>query len=102
MNDRLPYESFVIAPHAGLPYSKGVMAKTLMVTGIHPARAYALAQQIERELIESGTAQDAGDGLFELAAAVLREHEVPAPTEELEMRIRAAVRSGAVRATAMA
>jgi 2-phosphoglycerate kinase len=75
MNDRLPYESFVIAPHAGLPYSKGVMAKTLMVTGIHPARAYALAQQIERELIESGTAQDAGDGLFELAAAVLREHE---------------------------
>ena len=52
MNDRLPYDSFVIAPDAELPYSKGVMAKMLMVTGIPPSRAYSLAQQIERRLIE--------------------------------------------------
>jgi 2-phosphoglycerate kinase len=74
MNDRLPYESFLIAPHAELPYSKGVMAKTLMVTGIRPARAYSLAQQIERQLNGNGARLDSR-GVFELAADVLREHE---------------------------
>jgi 2-phosphoglycerate kinase len=75
MNDRLPYESFVIAPDAALPYSKGVMAKMLMVTGIPPTRAYSLAQQIELRLIGGRTTVATGDGLFDLAADVLRRHE---------------------------
>src|SRR6185312_5314818 len=75
MNDRLPYDSFVIAPEAALPYSKGVMAKMLMVTGIPPTRAYSLAQQIEGRLIAGRTTVATGEGLFDLAADVLRRHE---------------------------
>ena len=75
MNDRLPYDSFVIAPEAALPYSKGVMAKMLMVTGIPPTRAYSLAQQIEGRLVAGRTTVATGEGLFDLAADVLRRHE---------------------------
>ena len=75
MNDRLPYDSFVIAPEAALPYSKGVMAKMLMVTGIPPTRAYSLAQEIEGRLVAGRTTVATGEGLFDLAADVLRRHE---------------------------
>ena len=70
MNDRRPYE-YVIAPNEALPYSKGVMARMLMVTGIPPSRAYELARQIERQLVERGTALVTDDVLFGLAADVL-------------------------------
>ena len=35
----------------GLPYSKGLMAQSLMATGLAPDRSFALAEQIEDRLI---------------------------------------------------
>src|SRR5947207_700730 len=36
----------------GLPYSKGLRASELMVTGLSPYRAYHVAEQIEQRLLE--------------------------------------------------
>lgn len=35
----------------GLPYSKGLMASSIMATGLAPARAYQVAEAIEEELV---------------------------------------------------
>src|SRR4051812_36386297 len=75
MNDRLRYGLFGSAPVAELPYSKGGMAKMLMVTGIPPSGAYSFAQQVGPRLIDGRTRIATHDGLFELAADVLRRHE---------------------------
>ena len=48
--DRRPPEALV-SDEVRLPYSKGLMAKTLMGTGIRPERAYELARLIEGELV---------------------------------------------------
>ena len=37
----------------GLPYSKGLMANTIMAAGLSPARAYHVAHVIEERLLES-------------------------------------------------
>ena len=52
-SDRRPADSLLVSPHAHLPYSKGLMARTLMGTGLTPERAYALAQLIETELVRT-------------------------------------------------
>ncbi len=38
----------------GLPYSKGLMASSIMATGLAPGKAYEVAQQIEDKLISEG------------------------------------------------
>lgn len=38
----------------GLPYSKGLMASQVMVTGLSPVRAYQVAEAIEGRLVELG------------------------------------------------
>ncbi len=57
----------------GLPYSKGLAASELMVTGLSPFRAYEVAERVEERLLErrvlSVTAAELGD----LTAAVLAE-----------------------------
>jgi 2-phosphoglycerate kinase len=50
MTDLRPPESLVVSPDTQLPYSKGLMAKALMGTGLAPDRAYELARRIEGEL----------------------------------------------------
>ncbi len=74
-SDRRPPEA-LLSEDGRLPYSKGLMARTLMGTGIRPERAYDLARLIEGELIrtEEYQAVDA-ERLYEVAAAVLAEHE---------------------------
>ena len=57
----------------GLPYSKGVMARTLMATGIPATRAYELAVRVERDLRDSGAQTVDLDRLQELASDVLGE-----------------------------
>jgi len=57
----------------GLPYSKGVMARALMATGIPAMRSYELATRIERDLRESGAQAVDFDRLQELASEVLGE-----------------------------
>jgi 2-phosphoglycerate kinase len=76
MSDRRPPESLGGEKGRRLPYSKGLMAKTLSGTGLRPERAYELARLIEQELVrehEEDTFTE--EHLHELAAQVLAEHE---------------------------
>ena len=43
----------------GLPYSKGLMTRTLMATGMSAVKAYELARAIERDL--EGAARTSAD-----------------------------------------
>jgi 2-phosphoglycerate kinase len=56
----------------GLPYSKGLTASSLMVTGLPPARAYAVANQVEKELIALRRESISATRLTELTVDVLR------------------------------
>jgi 2-phosphoglycerate kinase len=55
----------------GLPYSKGVMARALMATGIPAMRAYELAARIEQDLRGSGAQVVDLDRLQQLASELL-------------------------------
>ena len=55
----------------GLPYSKGLMASQVMVTGLAPARAWEVAQAIEDRLLELGVASVTSDELADLAGRVI-------------------------------
>jgi 2-phosphoglycerate kinase len=57
----------------GLPYSKGVMARALIATGVSAVRAYDLAFQVERDLRSRGATAVGLDRLNEIAAEVLGE-----------------------------
>lgn len=57
----------------GLPYSKGLMASTVMVTGLSPYRAYQVAEEIEDRLHEQGRSALTTEELADLAASVITE-----------------------------
>jgi len=57
----------------GLPYSKGLMASQVMVTGLSPFRAYQVAEEIEDRLREQGFSALTTEELSELALQVLTE-----------------------------
>lgn len=65
----------------GLPYSKGLMAQSIMATGLPPERAYHVAREIERHLIDSGESSIALTRLREIAQQVLGEEEGQSFTE---------------------
>jgi 2-phosphoglycerate kinase len=73
--DRRPPEALV-SRDVALPYSKGLMAKTLMATGLPPERAYELARLIEGALVRGHeeTATSA-ERLYDVAAEVVAAHE---------------------------
>ena len=84
-SDRRPPESLLVAPDAQLPYSKGLMAKTLMGTGLPPERAYELARLIEAELVRAREeVSTSTEHLYDVAADVLATHE----DEEAVRRLR--------------
>jgi len=56
-----------------LPYSKGLMASSIMATGLAPARAFHVAEVIEERLDEDGREAISQAELNELAGVVLRE-----------------------------
>ena len=58
---------------AGLPYSKGLMATSIMASGLPPFRAHQVAEVIERRLHEAGYASVSSSELRELAAGVLED-----------------------------
>jgi 2-phosphoglycerate kinase len=60
---------------ANLPYSKGLMAASIMATGIPPGPAYDLAELIEHDLLALGTDGVDADMLSGIAADVLLRHE---------------------------
>jgi 2-phosphoglycerate kinase len=54
-----------------LPYSKGLMASSIMATGLPPARAFHVAERIEERLHERGVPAITKAELSELASEVL-------------------------------
>jgi 2-phosphoglycerate kinase len=56
---------------SGLPYSKGLMASQVMVTGLSPVRAYQVAEAVEERLHELGVPSISSVKLGELALDVL-------------------------------
>lgn len=57
----------------GLPYSKGLRASELMVTGLSPFRAYQVAEQVEERLKERRIPSVTKDDLDDLTIDVLSE-----------------------------
>ncbi|MFY9587829.1 MAG: ATP cone domain-containing protein [Actinomycetota bacterium] len=56
----------------GLPYSKGLMANTIMAAGLSPARAYHVAHVIEERLLEGGRDSVTNDELRQIAEETIR------------------------------
>lgn len=68
-------EPLPLGGRGGLPYSKGLMARALMVTGIPAGRAYELAYRVEADLSARGIDEVDLERLSELAVDVLGEDE---------------------------
>ncbi|HZK51866.1 MAG TPA: hypothetical protein VFD47_09920 [Actinomycetota bacterium] len=56
----------------GLPYSKGLTASSLMMTGLGPGRSYQVANKIEQEMVSGGLEQVSQDQLVDITIEVLR------------------------------
>jgi 2-phosphoglycerate kinase len=67
--------SVVVRSEYGLPYSKGLMAQSMMATGLSPERSFALAAEIERRLTSAGVSEVELDDLRKLAEEVLASEE---------------------------
>jgi 2-phosphoglycerate kinase len=50
----MPAETIVVHKGHGLPYSKGLLAQSLLATGLTPERSYELAREVEALLSERG------------------------------------------------
>jgi 2-phosphoglycerate kinase len=73
---RLPHgELVVVRSNYGLPYSKGLMAQSIMATGLPPERSFTLAALIERRLGERYQAEVSVSELRALAEDVLLAEE---------------------------
>src|SRR3954468_8961993 len=57
----------------GLPYSKGLMASQVMVTGLSPYRAHQVAEAVEERLLERGRPSVTWDELGALTRDVIEE-----------------------------
>ncbi len=57
----------------GLPYSKGLMASQVMVSGLSPYRSYKVAERIEDELVERGVRSLTTEELQALAVRVIED-----------------------------
>jgi 2-phosphoglycerate kinase len=68
-------EVVVVRSEYGLPYSKGLMAQSIMATGLPPERSFALARLIEQRLGERDQAEVSVAELRELAESVLLSEE---------------------------
>jgi 2-phosphoglycerate kinase len=68
-------EVVIVRSDYGLPYSKGLMAQSIMATGLAPERAFELARLIELGLEERRRPEVSIEELRELAEEVLRREE---------------------------
>jgi len=64
-------EIVVVSREYGLPYSKGLMAQSIMATGLSPGRSYELAKEVELALRERREGEITVGELRELAEHVL-------------------------------
>ena len=58
-----------------VPFSKGLLARALVVTGLDPERAYLIARRADRDLLDRGTLTLDIERLSELAAEVIGDEE---------------------------
>jgi 2-phosphoglycerate kinase len=58
-----------------VPFSKGLMARALVVTGLDPERAYLIARRVDRDLVERGAVSLDLDRLGDLASELIGEEE---------------------------
>ncbi len=73
MSERLRSGIFITAREHELPYSKGLTASTLMVTGLGPGLAYSVANRVEKALVERGQTVVTDEELRDLTLELLRE-----------------------------
>ena len=66
-----------------VPFSKGLMARALVVTGLDPERAYLIARLVDRDLAERGALSLDLDRLRELAAGVIGDDEAATTVRRL-------------------
>jgi 2-phosphoglycerate kinase len=60
-----------------LPFSKGLLAQSLMAVGLAPSRAYEISKQVQDDLRERGELRVTSDRLREVATAYLEEMTDP-------------------------
>ncbi|CAN5621219.1 hypothetical protein BH24ACT26_BH24ACT26_15970 [soil metagenome] len=72
MNEARRKHIFIAEREHGLPYSKGLTASSLMVTGLGPAQCYAVANRVEEELHALDRAKVSEEQLRDLTVEVLR------------------------------
>jgi len=82
-----------------VPFSKGLMARALVVTGLDPERAYLIARRADRDLADRGAISLDIDRLGELAAEVIGEDEAATGTGKSTIATEAAHRLGITRVT---
>lgn len=58
----------------GLPFSKGLLATSILATGLTTDRAYAIAAEVQRELHERRLGQIEADALTGMAAGLIDHH----------------------------
>ncbi|HYX76386.1 MAG TPA: hypothetical protein VE757_04330 [Gaiellaceae bacterium] len=75
MTDRRHRRPLPLGGEDGLPFSKGLMARALMATGISTDRAYEISLAAEQELAASGRASIPLERLSELAQDALGEED---------------------------
>jgi 2-phosphoglycerate kinase len=75
MTERRRADPLPLGGGDGLPYSKGLMARALMATGVSSDRAYELALRVESDLAARGETTIDLDRLEKLASEVLGENE---------------------------
>jgi 2-phosphoglycerate kinase len=66
-----------------VPFSKGLMARALVVTGLDPERAYLIARFADRDLEERGAMSLDLDRLGELASELIGEEEAARTVQRL-------------------
>jgi 2-phosphoglycerate kinase len=71
--DKTPTPHITISDRDGLPYSKGLMASQVMVTGLSVYRSYEVAETIELQLLDAGRSSVASSELSELALGVIQD-----------------------------
>lgn len=78
MNQEKPREPiFIKDGRHGLPYSKGMMASSIMATGLSPGKAYRIASDIDEQLRKEGKHSITMDELKSLTLSMLSEKMNP-------------------------
>lgn len=73
MKIRRPRHIVITDQSHGLPFSKGLLASSIMASGVSPAEAFGIAERVEEKLTERGVLEVTRQELRTLAASLLGE-----------------------------